>query len=122
MNELLDVAVDGHGGIERWRQLSRFRARVSIKGAIWDLKRQPGLLDDVLLEGETRDQRVLITPFPAVGSHTTWEPHRQTSETPDGIVLTERLNPERAFDGPAASPGMSCALRTSPARRTGITS
>jgi hypothetical protein len=38
MNDLLKLAIDGHGGMRRWEQLSRFRAAVSVTGAIWALK------------------------------------------------------------------------------------
>ena len=38
MTDLLKLAVEAHGGLQRWEQLSRFRAAVSITGAIWDLK------------------------------------------------------------------------------------
>ena len=46
-------AINGRGGPERWEQISRFRAAASITGAIWALKGKPGLLDQVMLEGET---------------------------------------------------------------------
>ena len=38
MNDLLKLAMEGHGGAQRWEQLSRFRAAASITGAIWALK------------------------------------------------------------------------------------
>jgi hypothetical protein len=51
MNGLLKLAIEGHGGLRRWEQLSRFRMAASITGAIWALKGQPGLLDGVVLAG-----------------------------------------------------------------------
>jgi len=41
VNNLLKLAVDGHGGARRWEQVSWFRAAASITGAIWALKRSP---------------------------------------------------------------------------------
>ena len=38
MDELLKLAIDGHGGGRRWEQIERFRAAASITGAIWTLK------------------------------------------------------------------------------------
>ena len=99
MADLLNLAVEGHGGMRRWEQLSRFRVAASVTGAIWDLKGKPGLLTDVVLEGETRDQRLTITPFPGPGQYTTWEPYRQSIETTDGIVVDERCDPAAAFAG-----------------------
>jgi len=99
VDDLLKLAIEGHGGMRRWEQISRFRAAVSITGAIWTLKGKPGLLDGVVLEGETRDQRLTISPFPHPGRYTTWEPYRQTIETAEGVVLTERHEPTAAFTG-----------------------
>ena len=60
MNDLLKLAIEGHGGLQRWEQISRFRAATSITGAIWALKGHPdGPLDRVVLEGETREQRLV---------------------------------------------------------------
>ena len=41
MNDLLKLAIDGHGGMHRWEQLLRFRAAVSVTGAISVLKGRP---------------------------------------------------------------------------------
>jgi hypothetical protein len=78
VNDLLKLAIEGHGGLSRWEQVSRVR----VAGAIWALKGKPGLLDGVVVEGETRAQRLTITPFPRPGRYATWEPYRQTIETP----------------------------------------
>ena len=103
MNGLLKLAIEGHGGLRRWEQLSRFRVAASITGAIWALKGQPGLLDGVVLAGETRDQRLTITPFPRPGQYTTWEPYRQTIETADGVLVAERRDPAATFAGTTRS-------------------
>jgi hypothetical protein len=56
--------------------------------------RKPGLLDVVVLEGGTRDQRLTITPLPWPGGrHTTGEPYRQPIETTDGVLAAERRDP-----------------------------
>ena len=99
MNDLLKLAIEGHGGGPRWEQISRFRANVSITGTIWDIKGMPGPLDRVVLEGETRDQRLTITPFPEPGKSITWEPHLQTLETTDGVPIAARPDPAAAFVG-----------------------
>jgi hypothetical protein len=97
VNDLLELAVKGHGGLRRWERISRFRTRVSITGAIWALKGRPGLLDDVVLEGDTREQRLTMTPFPRPGHRATWEADRQRIETAEGIVVAERRDPAAAF-------------------------
>ena len=42
MNDLLTFAVDAHGGLARWNTFTKLCAEVSIGGAIWDFKQQPG--------------------------------------------------------------------------------
>ena len=56
MNDLLKLAIDGHGGMQRWEHISRFRAAAAITGAICAPKGKPDLLDGVVLAGETRDR------------------------------------------------------------------
>ena len=97
MDDLLKLAVEGHGGRLRWRQISRFRAAASITGTIWTLKGKPGLLDGVVLEGRTRAQSLTITPFPRAGCRATWEPGRETIETAEGALVAERRGPTAAF-------------------------
>ena len=92
----------------RWKQVSRFRVITSITGAIWALKGMPSLLDGVVLEGETRDQRLTITPFPQPGQYANWEPYRQTIETAGGVLVAERHDPLVSFAGLTATrPGTS---------------
>jgi hypothetical protein len=53
MTDLLELAIKGHGGLRRSEQIEGFRVATSITSAIWMLKSQSGLLDDVMLAGET---------------------------------------------------------------------
>jgi len=99
VNDVLALALKAHGGMGRWEEISRFRAAASITGAVWAMKGKPGLLHDVVLEGETRDQRLKITPFPWPGRYATWEPFRQTVETDDGMLVAERRDPAASFVG-----------------------
>ena len=62
MNDLLQVAVDAHGGLSRWNQLKRVKAGLSITGAIWQLKCKPDALADVSIEAELHKER-LTTHF-----------------------------------------------------------
>jgi hypothetical protein len=99
VNDLLELAVKGHGGLPRWEQISRFRAAVSITGAILAGVGRSGLLEGVVLDGETRRQRLTITPFPRPGRHATWEPGRQAIETAEGVLVAERRAPVAGVTG-----------------------
>jgi hypothetical protein len=99
VEDLLKLAIEGHGGWPRWQQISRFRAAASITGTSWALKGKPGLLDKVVLEGQTRTQSLTINPFPQAGYHATWEPDRQTIQTAEGVLVAERRDPAAALAG-----------------------
>jgi hypothetical protein len=38
MNDLLNLAVEAHGGLKRWSQLTVVKASISITGELWQLK------------------------------------------------------------------------------------
>jgi hypothetical protein len=95
--ELLALAIEAHGGLRRWEQISSFRAAASITGAIWMLKGRPGLLEDVVLEGDARRQRLRISPFPAAGQSVLWTPDHEVIEAADGRVVGERRDPAASF-------------------------
>src|SRR5271154_1477978 len=97
MNELVALTIRGHGGIERWEEISHFKAAGSISGAILTMKGKGGQLDDVIIEGEARDQRLKITPFLGPGKYATWQPQTQTIESVDGRIVLERPEPRAAF-------------------------
>jgi hypothetical protein len=99
VDDLLRLAIDGHGGWPRWQRFTRFRAATSIVGAIWKLRGRPDLLHEVVLEGHTRDQNLTITPFPQPGMRSTWVPERQTIETTEGVLVAERRDPADAVSG-----------------------
>jgi len=99
MNELLAFAVEAHGGMERWNTFTRLRAELSVGGAIWEIKQQPGLLTDKLFEIETHIEHLTVTPFGAADTRLDFAPGRLAIETLDGMIVETRNNPESAFVG-----------------------
>jgi hypothetical protein len=99
MNDLLAFAIDAHGGLDRWNTFTRLKAEVSIDGAIWHVKQQPGVLKDKVLEIDTHKQLLTITPFLAPGQRSVFVPGRMSLETLDGEVLDSRGDPEAAYAG-----------------------
>jgi hypothetical protein len=47
MNSLVQLTLDAHGGIDRWRQFGSVSAHLRNGGVLWPLKHQQGVLDDV---------------------------------------------------------------------------
>jgi hypothetical protein len=98
MNDLLQVAVDAHGGLSRWNQLKRVKASLSITGAIWQMKGKPDILNDVSIEAELHKER-LTTHFNGKGIRTVFEPNRVIVETEGGRLVDNRDDPRSAFRG-----------------------
>lgn len=99
MNDLLAFAVDAHGGLDRWNSFTKLRAELSVDGAIWHLKQQPGLLTDKVFEIDTHAERLTITPFTAPDRRSVFVPDRLTLETLDGTVIERRDDPEASYAG-----------------------
>lgn len=99
MNDLLAFAVEAHGGLERWNDFTHLRADVSIDGAIWHLKQQPGQLLDKVVDINTQAQRLSITPFPEPGVRSVFSPATLTLERFDGVKIEQRDQPADAFAG-----------------------
>jgi hypothetical protein len=99
MNDLLEFAIDAHGGLDRWNSFTRLRAEVSIGGAIWEVKQQPGLLTDKVFDLLTKEERVTVTPFTGADRHLEFTPDRIVIRTSDGGIAEERRNPRASFEG-----------------------
>ena len=99
MNDLLTKAVHAHGGLDRWNVFRTLRAELSVAGAIWQIKQQPGLLVDKVFEIETHEERLTITPFAAPDRRSEFVPGRLALETLDGDVVEQRDDPQASFEG-----------------------
>ena len=99
MKGLLEFAIDSHGGLERWDAFTKLRAEVSIGGAIWNVKQQPGLLIDKVFEVRTHEQHLTVTPFPTPDERSVFIPERIVFETFDSTPVATRDDPEAAFAG-----------------------
>jgi hypothetical protein len=53
MSDLATLAIDAHGGLDRWRRLKTVSARLLQDGVLWKLKGQESVLDDVHLAERT---------------------------------------------------------------------
>jgi hypothetical protein len=99
MSDLLALAVESHGGMQRWDEFKTLRTELSVAGAIWSIKQQAGLLADKIFEIETHAERLTITPFSALDRRSVFVPDRLVLETLDGAVVESRDDPEAAFAG-----------------------
>jgi hypothetical protein len=87
MSDLLQTVIEAHGGLEHWNQLNSVSARLIQGGALWALKGQAGVLDDVVVTASLHQERVSHRPFGAADRHSSFTPQRVAIETDDGTVL-----------------------------------
>jgi hypothetical protein len=99
MNSVVHLALDAHGGLERWRMFEDVSAHLRNGGALWALKHQQGVLDDVNVRVALRRECASHAPFVEANWRTSFEPHRVAIETTDGRVVEERLRPRDSFAG-----------------------
>lgn len=98
MNELLNLAIKAHGGLDRWNKVKAIKVAASITGAIWYVKGRPDVLKNVVLTAETRNERVTVD-FPGQDKRTVFEPSRVVIERVNGTLIEARDDPEKSFEG-----------------------
>ena len=98
MSDLLDLAVQAHGGLEGWNKLKSMKVAASITGAIWYVKGKGDVLKNVILTADTKQEH-LVTDFPGQDKRSLFEPDRIVMEKVDGTLIACRDNPEKSFEG-----------------------
>ncbi len=99
MNQLRDLVIDAHGGLERWKKVKAIEADMSIAGGLWARKGWPDVLKDVHVIVDTRSQWISYQPFINDSMRSSCTPDRSVIETRDGKPFKERTNPRASFDG-----------------------
>jgi hypothetical protein len=98
LNELLNLALRAHGGLDRWNMVKSVKMQASITGAIWYLKGKPDYLKNIVMTADAKTERV-VTNFPGHDKRSIFEPNRIVMEKLDGTVMEARDNPEKSFEG-----------------------
>ena len=99
MNPLLDFVIEAHGGIQRWNQLDAVSARLAQGGALWGIKGQAGVLDDVFVRASLHQERVSHHPFGEPDRRSAFTPERVAIETTEGDVVESLEQPRASFAG-----------------------
>ncbi|SFU26591.1 hypothetical protein [Paraburkholderia aspalathi] len=99
MSDLLDLAVKAHGGLERWNAFQGVAVDVSVGGALWAFKGQPGLFKDSRYEAQTRVQQATIHRVGSPDRLVRFTPQRLSLESESGEVIESRNDPRAAFQG-----------------------
>ena len=96
MKNLLELALEAHGGFTHWSQLKTVTAELSVTGALSQIKGQAGALQQIRIEAELHHQK-LTTHFPGQDKQTTFTPDSVTVQTEAERLLQFRRNPRSSF-------------------------
>ena len=118
MNSLVQLALDAHGGLERWRRFEHVSAHLRNGGVLWTLKHQQGVIDDVNVRVALRREWASHSPFVEPDWRTSFEPHRVAIEATDGSVIEERLTPRDSFAGQRPLAGWAATIAGTAAAHT----
>jgi hypothetical protein len=97
MNELLLAIIEVHGGLDRWRSLSKLEATTVTDSALRGLK---GLAQDEhprQLKVWLHEERVRLKPFGDPDWYCDFAPDRVTIFASDGTVVDDRHDPSAIF-------------------------
>lgn len=98
-NDLLQFALDAAGGLDRWNSFTRLGAQLTVGGAIWTVKQQPGLLVDKNIQLNLREQYLAIVPFGGSVNRSVFEDGQLSIRDPAGTVVERRDDPVGSFAG-----------------------
>ena len=102
MNELTKLAIDAHGGLDRWKRFSTLSVHGINGGLLWGAKGKAGVLADVTITVDPRNEKASHWPFGSEDRRSRFEPQRVALENAkDGKVLAELLQPRTSFQGHA---------------------
>jgi hypothetical protein len=99
MEKLAKLAIDAHGGIDRWNRFTTFSAHLIQGGVFWGVKGKAGVLGDVTVTVDLRNDKVSHWPFGSSIRRSRFEPERVAIETSNGEVVEELLQPRLSFKG-----------------------
>ena len=99
MSSLANKIIDAHGGLERWRNFSRLKAKLAQGGALWTLKGQPTTLSDTSVTVDLVREWASHSPFGPEAKISTFEPDRVALTDSNGVALEELHDPRASFAG-----------------------
>jgi hypothetical protein len=104
VTDLLELAIDAHGGIDRWNQLTSVEGQFSIGGAIWGFKGVPDVFGDITVALDLQTERVTIAPVAGPDTHTVFADGHLELRSAGGVVQTvddpQAAMARQAYDAP----------------------
>jgi hypothetical protein len=112
MQELIRLAIEAHGGLDRWKQIRQVSATFAPGGIGLKQRGQEAFTRmPTRVTVDTREPKTIFRPFLASEQFGIFEPYRTAVETSDGALLEELRNPRDSFkDMPAGTPWSATQL------------
>src|SRR5213593_3967329 len=90
--DLAKLAIEAHGGLDRWERFTTLSVHGINGGVLWGAKGKAGVLDDVTITVDLRNEKVSHWPFGSADRRSRFEPQLVALESAkDGKVLEELL-------------------------------
>ncbi|MRW91474.1 hypothetical protein GJ699_15890 [Duganella sp. FT80W] len=99
MTDLIDLALQAAGGLERFRSFRSVSAQLHHSGMLWPLKQREGVLTDARVTVQLHEQRVSHGPFAPTRDHSVYTPSRVEIRSPDGSLVEALDQPRASFAG-----------------------
>jgi hypothetical protein len=99
MTRLKELAIEAHGGLQRWQQFEQVSADLVQGGVLWPLKGQPQTLEHTSVTVGLKKEWASHVPFGTGNRRSRFEPGRVAIEDSNGTVLEELLQPRASFIG-----------------------
>ncbi|GAA4492516.1 hypothetical protein [Gluconacetobacter tumulicola] len=97
MQDLKDLVIEAHGGLNRWQQFEQVSADLIQGGVLWPLKGQALTLEKTNVTVGLKSEWASHAPFGAENRRSHFTPDRVSLESEDGTVLEELLDPRKSF-------------------------
>lgn len=90
MTDLLDQALEAHGGRTRWEGVREVVAQTSADGLAFASKLKPWSLRNLEFRIDAAEPRTVLSPYPGPGRRGVFEPDVVRVEREGGGMLAER--------------------------------
>lgn len=97
MDDLVDMILSAHGGLEHWRTFSSLKAHLLQGGVLWSVKGHAGLLDDTTVTVDLRREHASHAPFGDAGRRSSFTPDLVSLQNANGETIEELAAPRQSF-------------------------
>ncbi len=98
MSDLLERAIEAHGGAERFDSVREIAVDMRCGGAAFAMRFKRGALANIQGRVSTNEPRTILSPYPRDGQRGIFEHGRVRIETEGGETIAERERPRECFN------------------------